>query len=190
MRQPNSISPTFSTNRAPTIRPDQTTGQIALAWHYWWQQHMDEQNYKYRSYLQLPTRIYLPIPNQHKPAALSAGAHENQHGVYCSLGARTLTALHQYLPLGYNGIPGQINVELIPKTAFYGSLAKVLYPASWRRIKAPYISASGGRCRICGQITPNDPVSQHQSKKYIEAHEIWSYNDSNDPNTGIQRLVS
>ena len=24
--------------------------------------------------------------------------------------------------------------------------------------------------------------------KYIEAHEIWSYHDSNDPDTGIQRL--
>ena len=178
----------ISNNRSPRIRPDQTTGQRALAWHYWWQQEMGDLNYKYRSYLQLPPKIYLPIPNRLKTQALSTGAHENKHGIYCTLGARTLTALHHYLPLGYNGIPGQINVQLIPKTAFYGSLARILYPVSWRHIKAPYITASGGRCRICGQITHKDPVSEHRSTKYIEAHELWSYHDSTDPDTGIQRL--
>ena len=69
-----------------------------------------------------------------------------------------------------------------------GSLANVLTPTSWRRIKATYIEAAGGRCRICGEIAPKDPVRKVRGNKTIEAHEIWSYHDARDGGPGIQRL--
>lgn len=165
-----------------------TTGENTLAWRSWFSKHMEDENYPYRTYLALPEKIYLPIPDSLTSTALAKGAHQDKRGLYSTPEARCLTALHDLLPLGYNGLPGQILVELIPKTAHFGSLARNLDPRSWQRIKAPYIAATGGRCQVCGFIAQRDPVFDHSHSRSIEAHEIWSYHLAANSNNGIQRL--
>lgn len=62
-------------------------------------------------------------------------------------------------------------VDLIPSTAWHASLANILTPASWKKLRDAVVTQAGG-CEICGDWNR------------LECHELWGY----DEMTGIARL--
>jgi hypothetical protein len=67
----------------------------------------------------------------------------------------------------------KLAVELVPKTAWNQSLAKLLPRSVWNTIREGIIEEHGKRCRICGE-----------EEGTMNLHEMWEYNDVNH----IQKL--
>jgi hypothetical protein len=59
-----------------------------------------------------------------------------------------------------------LTVELVPKTAWYQSLAKLLPRDVWNSIREDIIKKNGQKCRICGETNGT-----------MNLHEIWEYDD-------------
>ena len=137
-----------------------------------------------------PKKVYLPLSPGDEERAMLCGAKRGYKGsLFCLYEAKTLNRLREFLPLGYRGEKGLVRVELIPRTAWFGSLAKLLTIGSWRKVKGGIIKESDGRCRVCGGITNWDPIRAVRRSIGIEAHEIWRYYRSLDGGPGVQRLV-
>jgi len=70
-------------------------------------------------------------------------------------------------------------VDLIPSSAWFASLANMLVPSSWARLRDPVIAWQGG-CQECGV------------RGGIEGHELWSYDAAAGRQTlrGIRALCS
>jgi hypothetical protein len=60
----------------------------------------------------------------------------------------------------------KLTVELVPKTAWSQSLAKLLPRSVWNTIRDGIIQENGKRCQICGE-----------EEGTMNLHEIWNYND-------------
>lgn len=83
-----------------------------------------------------------------------------------------LHALEPYLPqLAKPSIIPNV-VDLIPATSWGASLANILTPGSWKRVRDGVVNFAGG-CEDCGV------------QNNLECHEIWSY----DEEIGVQTLV-
>jgi hypothetical protein len=68
----------------------------------------------------------------------------------------------------------RLTIELVPKTVWYKSLAKLLPRNVWDSIRDDTIERSGRKCQICGE-----------TEGAMNLHEIWEYDDVNH----IQKLV-
>ena len=81
--------------------------------------------------------------------------------------------------------------ELVPQTAWYSNLRKMLKPADWDILRRRQYSLANNVCEICGDSGKN------QGYRYsLECHEIWNYDDVNTlpretfgDNTHAQTLV-
>jgi hypothetical protein len=62
----------------------------------------------------------------------------------------------------------KLTVELVPKTAWNQSLAKLLPRKVWTGIRENHIANNGKKCEICGE-----------TEGIFNLHEIWNYNDVN-----------
>jgi hypothetical protein len=62
----------------------------------------------------------------------------------------------------------KLNAELVPKTAWNQSLAKLLPRKVWTGIRESHIANNGEKCEICGQI-----------EGIFNLHEIWNYDEIN-----------
>ncbi len=60
----------------------------------------------------------------------------------------------------------KLTFELVPDGCWYSNLRTILSKAQWDYIKADAKKRAGGKCAICGRVTPR-----------LEAHEKWSYNE-------------
>jgi hypothetical protein len=60
----------------------------------------------------------------------------------------------------------KLTIELVPKTAWNQSLAKMLPRKVWDGIRQQHIEQNGKRCENCGQ-----------SEGIFNLHEIWNYDD-------------
>jgi hypothetical protein len=62
----------------------------------------------------------------------------------------------------------KLTVDLVPKTAWNQSLAKLLPRKVWTGIRESHIEQNGEICQICGQ-----------TEGIFNLHEIWNYDDVN-----------
>lgn len=62
----------------------------------------------------------------------------------------------------------KLQVELVPKTAWNQSLAKMLPRKIWDGIRQQHIEQNGKKCEICGR-----------TEGVFNLHEIWNYDDVN-----------
>ena len=62
----------------------------------------------------------------------------------------------------------KLTVELVPKTAWNQSLAKLLPRSVWTGIRESHIANNGKKCEICGE-----------TEGIFNLHEIWNYDDVN-----------
>lgn len=62
----------------------------------------------------------------------------------------------------------KLTVELVPKTVWQGSLAKLLPRSIWSSIRGDVIDKNGKKCQICGE-----------TEGTMSLHEIWNYDDVN-----------
>jgi glutaredoxin len=66
----------------------------------------------------------------------------------------------------------RLSIEPIPANSWLASLAKLLPPWQWDRIRRSVYQNAGYRCQICGH------------ENILHCHEVWQYNEE----TGIQWL--
>ena len=72
-----------------------------------------------------PKNVYLPVsPGVEERARLCGARRGNKGSLCCLYEATGLDRLREFLPLGYRGEKGLVRVELIPRTAWFGSLAR------------------------------------------------------------------
>ena len=62
----------------------------------------------------------------------------------------------------------KLTVELVPKTVWRDSLAKLLPRNIWNNIRNDIIDKNGKKCQICGE-----------TEGIMSLHEIWNYDDVN-----------
>ncbi len=67
----------------------------------------------------------------------------------------------------------KLSAELVPKTAWNLSLAKLLPRSVWNGIREGHIQQNGKKCEICGK-----------TEGIFNLHEIWNYDEVNH----IQKL--
>lgn len=70
----------------------------------------------------------------------------------------------------------RLEVELVPRTAFWSNVRSNVTRAQWEKCKQFVKERSGSRCEICGGRGSRYPV---------DCHEVWDYDDD----TGVQTLV-
>lgn len=63
----------------------------------------------------------------------------------------------------------KLTIELVPSTAWFGSLKKTLTKEEWNKVRYIVYEKAGKKCEICGGIGPKWPV---------ECHEVWQYDES------------
>jgi len=75
----------------------------------------------------------------------------------------------------------RLAIELVPSTAWYANLRKMLEKDVWDRLRRSVYEKAGHRCEICGGVGPKHPV---------ECHEVWSWTHRKVTNSshGGQRL--
>lgn len=59
----------------------------------------------------------------------------------------------------------KLEIELVPRTAWYSNLRKYLKPEDWDTVRRKCYKASGHRCDVCG------------AEGRLNCHEIWAYDD-------------
>ncbi len=103
------------------------------------------------------------------------GAVENSKGQWTidrsKLSFQKLEVLAHRLPRAAQLYVEPTVIDLIPASSWGASLANMLVPASWKKIRDQVCALAGG-CTECGYTDR------------LECHEIWSYNSIN----GIQKL--
>ena len=67
----------------------------------------------------------------------------------------------------------KLNFELVPDSCWYSNLRSILSPAQWDVVRKDAYARAGGKCAICGGVSPR-----------LEAHEQWEY----DERGAIQKL--
>lgn len=103
----------------------------------------------------------------------AAGAFWNKDGWSVDLDQiSSLRPLQHFLPLKAQAEVVPRVVELIPSTSWFSSLANLLAPGAWHRIRKDVLERDVS-CRECG------------SRFSLEVHELWEYSQSN----GIQKLT-
>jgi len=70
-------------------------------------------------------------------------------------------------------------VDLIPSSCWFKNIRSEVTVESWDQIRKIVYSRAGNKCEICGA------EKNVQVKRYIEAHERWSYDDE----AGVQKLM-
>lgn len=75
----------------------------------------------------------------------------------------------------------RLTIELVPSTAWYSNLRKMLHKDVWDRLRRSVYEKAGHRCEICGGVGLRHPV---------ECHEVWSWTHRKATNSmrGGQRL--
>ncbi len=75
----------------------------------------------------------------------------------------------------------RLTIELVPETAWYANLRKMLPPDIWDLLRKAVYEKAGHRCEICDGVGPKHPV---------ECHEVWSWTHRRVTNSshGGQRL--
>jgi len=75
----------------------------------------------------------------------------------------------------------RLAIELVPSTAWYSNLRRMLPKELWDRLRRSVYEKAGHRCEICGGTGPRHPV---------ECHEVWSWTHRDVTNSirGGQRL--
>ncbi len=68
----------------------------------------------------------------------------------------------------------KLRVELIPETAWFSSLYRLIPRGVWKSIRAERIKTAGAKCEICGS-----------SVKPLCLHEVWGYDDKKH----VQKLL-
>lgn len=66
----------------------------------------------------------------------------------------------------------KLEIELVPKTAWYSNMRKVLSQAEWDKIRKKTYKDYDYKCGICGK-----------GNVQLECHEIWYYDDENNIQT-------
>lgn len=84
-----------------------------------------------------------------------------------------LIEIERFLPFFARKSIQPLVVDLIPRTSWFSSLANLLAPSSWKKIRQPYINLHNG-CEDCGL------------ENNLEAHEVWNYNK--DQIQSLERL--
>lgn len=103
----------------------------------------------------------------------AAGAFWNKDGWSVDLDqVKSLKPLEQYLPNKARPEFVPHVVDLIPSTSWFSSLANLLAPGAWHRIRKEVIERDVS-CRECG------------SRWSLEVHELWDYSQPN----GVQTLT-
>jgi hypothetical protein len=62
----------------------------------------------------------------------------------------------------------KLTAELVPSTAWYSSLYRLLPRDVWNNIREGIIAKNSRKCQICGE-----------TKGTMNLHEIWNYDDAN-----------
>ena len=166
-------------------------GEKTIAWQEHTRADVAQHRPDWSPHFKAPKNVYLPVSPEEEERARLCGARRGNKGSLCCLYEATgLDRLREFLPLGYRGEKGLVRVELIPRTAWFGSLARLLTRVSWKKVKERFIEESAGRCRVCGGISHWDPIREvRRSRSAIEAHGIWRYHAPLDGGPGVQRLV-
>ncbi|SRR5579875_1956833 len=60
----------------------------------------------------------------------------------------------------------RLTIELVPSTAWYSNMRKVMSQAAWDALRKQVYAHHHHRCGICGQTNTR-----------LECHEIWTYDD-------------
>lgn len=68
----------------------------------------------------------------------------------------------------------KLRIELIPKTAWFSSLYRLIPREVWKFIRAEHIKTAGAKCEICSS-----------SVKPLYLHEVWEYDDKKH----VQKLL-
>lgn len=74
----------------------------------------------------------------------------------------------------------KLEIDLVPRTAWYSNLRKHLKPEEWDIIRKQSYKDSGHRCAICG------------AEGMLNCHEIWGYDDRTHVQTlkGVEALCN
>ena len=70
-------------------------------------------------------------------------------------------------------------VDLVPESCWFVNVRHCVSSSDWDKIRHRVYSRANNQCEICGAI--KDP----SQKRWIEAHERWSYDDKK----GVQKLM-
>lgn len=118
-------------------------------------------------------RIYLVRTNGVSHEALRAGgARRDENGWYVTRDLDILLdPLDAFLPQMARRVIIPNVVDLIPETSWCASLANMLAPKSWEKLRNRALERAEG-CEDCG------------TRERLECHEMWRY----DEETGVQRL--
>ncbi len=72
----------------------------------------------------------------------------------------------------------KLTIELVPKTSWYDNVRSQVSKQEWDVIRKKCYQNAGNVCEICGDVGTNQGV-----KHKVEAHEIWSYDDTHHTQT-------
>jgi hypothetical protein len=67
----------------------------------------------------------------------------------------------------------KLEIELVPETAWYSNLRKMILPKEWDKIRKQSYLDAGNKCAIC------------KADGQLNCHEIWEYDDKHH----VQKLI-
>lgn len=73
----------------------------------------------------------------------------------------------------------KLNIELVPRTAWFTNLRSDLKASEWDKIRRKCYAEAGYKCEICSGVGPKHPV---------ECHEKWNFGDGKITLTGLIAL--
>lgn len=73
----------------------------------------------------------------------------------------------------------KLELELVPSTAFYSNIRKIVSETDWKKISKTIRRLHNNKCQLCGSI------EKPYRKYYMHCHEVWDF----DYETKKQSLV-
>ncbi|MBV9160922.1 MAG: hypothetical protein JO281_05050 [Pseudonocardiales bacterium] len=138
-----------------------------------------------------PARVWLDVPFAEKDAAKALGARFDgaARRWYAPPGKAEALSKWAAFPDIPDMLPGEdrsfgagLFVDLVPSSCWFTNVRSCVTAKDWERLRRMILGRAGQRCEACGQ------VEDRPSKRWLEAHERWAYDDDRGVQT-LRRLV-
>ncbi|MGW7283920.1 DUF5710 domain-containing protein [Streptomyces sp. NPDC054847] len=73
-------------------------------------------------------------------------------------------------------------VDLVPSSCWFTNVRSCVAPKDWERLRRMITARAGQRCEACGA------TQDRETKRWLEAHERWTYDDERRVQT-LRRLI-
>lgn len=138
-----------------------------------------------------PKRAWLDVPFSEKDQAKAHGARWDPAAKRWYDPSPATAGLQRWAPLPKvpDLLPGEdrsfgpgLFVDMIPRSCWFTNVRTCVSERDWERLRRMILGRADHHCEACGNVEDRD------ARRWLEAHERWSYDDHTDTQT-LRRLI-